>query len=309
MHRDCSGCGHPHRADEHACTHCGQSLDWVSATMRPRPWSARQTIGLGMVLGLALGWMQCRPVAEHTSRPQLDVVLAIDCTGSMADELDAIKYQLHSVLEKLNPAMFLRVGLVAYKDHGDEYVTKSQPLTADLPAILSCLKDLRASGGGDTPEAVDEALHTAVEELNWDSDPQTTRLLFLIGDAGPHPGSRYDVLTEARVASDRHIKIETIGCSGIESCGEQEFRDMASLSGGQFHYLTYHQRDMIYQVPQTYALHSGAAQSDWKLGGTTLTRRYGRPAVEPEPTEIPDNGNGLENNLDALILERIQAHF
>jgi hypothetical protein len=55
------------------------------------------------------------------------------------------------------PTPQLKIGLVAYRDRGDEYITKIVPLTDDLDAIHAQLKTFVAVGGGDTPESVNQA--------------------------------------------------------------------------------------------------------------------------------------------------------
>lgn len=51
-----------------------------------------------------------------------------------------------------------------------------------------------ACGGGDYPEAMNEALHETVHSLSW-RGTNTTRMVFLIADAPPHldyGGPQYD---------------------------------------------------------------------------------------------------------------------
>ena len=55
----------------------------------------------------------------------------------------------------------IRIGLVAYRDRGDSYVTKVVDLSVDLDSIYATLMDFEADGGGDTPESVNKALYDA----------------------------------------------------------------------------------------------------------------------------------------------------
>ena len=52
------------------------------------------------------------------------------------------------------PAPDIRMGLVGYRDRGDEYVTKMTPLTHDLDQVYADLMAYQADGGGDGPESV-----------------------------------------------------------------------------------------------------------------------------------------------------------
>ena len=78
------------------------------------------------------------------------------------------------------------MGLVAYRDIGDDYVTRKVELTTDIQDLYANLLELRARGGGDWPESVNEALDVAVNKLQWTAGGDTRRIVFLVGDAPPH---------------------------------------------------------------------------------------------------------------------------
>ncbi len=116
---------------------------------------------------------------------RLDMILCIDTTESMGAALEAIKARLPGLLARSSgdfPA--LRLGIVAYKDYFEEYLCRRFGFTSELSAFSSNLSQLRAGGGRDTPEAVYEALHSALSEFSWSS---ARRLVILVGDAPPHP--------------------------------------------------------------------------------------------------------------------------
>src|SRR5215217_6555133 len=97
----------------------------------------------------------------------------------------------------------VRVGLVAYRDHGDSYVTQVLPLTNDLDKVYTTLMEYRADGGGDGPEDVRRALADGVRKAGW-SRPRanTAQIVFLVGDAPPHDdyGQEPDTLDTAAEA-------------------------------------------------------------------------------------------------------------
>jgi hypothetical protein len=43
-------------------------------------------------------------------------------------------------------------------------------LTSDSTKTLNFIKEQRATGGGDFPEAVDDALEASLEKINWSKD-------------------------------------------------------------------------------------------------------------------------------------------
>jgi len=99
----------------------------------------------------------------------MDIVFAVDGTSSMSDEILYLKSELLDVISRIretNEDIDYRVGSVFYRDHRDEYLTRTSPLSSDESQLIEFVKAQYASGGGDYPEAVDAALE---ETLAFDS--------------------------------------------------------------------------------------------------------------------------------------------
>src|SRR5215218_3125845 len=123
------------------------------------------------------------------AKTTVEVAFVLDTTGSMGGLIEGAKRKIWSIATAIvdsNPDADIRMGLVAYRDIGDEYVTKKIELTRDIQDLYSHLLDLKARGGGDWPESVNEALDVAVNKLQWTQDGDTRRIVFLVGDAPPH---------------------------------------------------------------------------------------------------------------------------
>jgi Mg-chelatase subunit ChlD len=180
--------------------------------------------------------------ANPPSRAKLDLVFLVDATGSMGDEIDKLKSSLRSITEevaRLPSHPDLCLGLVAYRDRGDDFFVRSHDLTNDVNAFQGELNALQAGGGGDEPEAMNEALHEAVHHISWRGD-QTTRLVVLVADAPPHldyGGPQYD--DDMLAALGKGIKLMGVGASGLNKQGEYIQRQMAQYTGGRFIFLTY----------------------------------------------------------------------
>src|SRR5262249_11286271 len=89
-------------------------------------------------------------------------------------------------------------------------------LTDDLDSIDGSLMGLRAAGGGDFPESVNQALHEAVTKIKWSADKKTLKIIFLVGDAPPHMDYPDDVKypQTCKLAVTKDIIINTIQCGG-----------------------------------------------------------------------------------------------
>lgn len=123
----------------------------------------------------------------------LDVALVIDATDSMqfvADSLKARLLKLIASLQKMVPTT--RIGIVAYKDKGDDYVTKWVDLSFSTSKLQDFVSNLRAGGGGDWPEAVYDGLEVAVNDMKWRKNSK--RVIILVAGSPPHPETVSNVL-------------------------------------------------------------------------------------------------------------------
>lgn len=179
--------------------------------------------------------------ASVVQRPRLDLVFLIDATGSMGDEIAKLKASMRAMSQQISQLPGqpdICYGLVAYRDRGDAFLTRTHDFTDDLGAFQGVLARVQAGGGGDKPEALNEALHETVHGLSWRSD--AARMVVLVADAAPHldyGGPQYDVGMQAALA--RGIKLFAVGASGLEPEGEYIYRQMAQYTAGRFVFLTY----------------------------------------------------------------------
>lgn len=149
-------------------------------------------------------------------QPEIEVVFVLDTTGSMGGLINGAKQKIWSIINELKqglPQPNLKIGLVGYRDRGDVYVTRHSPLSEDIDAVYSDLMAFQAGGGGDTPESVNQALHESITRMSWSEDPNTLRVVFLVGDAPPQ-SYQDDVpyTTTCALARDKDIIINTIQC-------------------------------------------------------------------------------------------------
>ena len=77
------------------------------------------------------------------------------------------------------PTPQLKIALIAYRDRGDEYVTKISDLSGDIDALYASLMKFDAAGGGDGPESVNQALAEAVDKISWSPDKNVLKLVLM----------------------------------------------------------------------------------------------------------------------------------
>ncbi len=188
-------------------------------------------------------WKVTVPEAYKATEPALDIVFTVDVTGSMGDELDYLKAELLNITHKImqQHSAGIRVGLMFYKDRGDDFVTKGWDLTDDLTEVQENLEVMVYGGGGDTPESVNQALHESIESMSWQEN-NAVRLNFLIADAPPnvYEDEQYTYIEATRAAAQKGIKIIPVAASGIDRSTEYLFRSIAVATMGKYIYLTDH---------------------------------------------------------------------
>ena len=131
---------------------------------------------------------QIASLLDKAAGKTLDLVICLDTTDSMQDDIDAVKSMLPDLVKKkLAAVSSYRIGFVPYKDYFEDYLYRRYDFSPDVSTFFAQLAGIRVGGGRDIPEAVYEALYAALTEFEWKAEE---RLVILIGDAPPHPVPR-----------------------------------------------------------------------------------------------------------------------
>ncbi len=183
---------------------------------------------------------------QHTSTPgevpaqshRIEVVFVLDTTSSMSGLIQAAKDKIWSIASTMASARQnpdIRMGLVAFRDRGDAYVTRVYDLSQDLDSMYANLMDFRAEGGGVGPESVNQALYEAIHKPSWSQDGNVYKVVFLVGDAPPHMDYPDDVKYPATLAAAKRkgIVVNTIQ-SGQHQHTRPAWREIASLGRGEY---------------------------------------------------------------------------
>ncbi len=201
------------------------------------PWLPA-LVAAGLLAGGRLPAAEDKKAEEKKARPKVEVVFCLDTTGSMGGLIEGAKQKIWAICNQIaggKPTPDLKVGLVAYRDKGDAYVTKIIDLTDDLDAIHGHLKTFQAQGGGDGPEAVNKALDDSVNKIKWSADKKTLRIVFLVGDAPPHMDYSDDVKypETCKKACEKGIIINTIQCGNDGEC-TKHWKEICVKAEGSF---------------------------------------------------------------------------
>lgn len=193
----------------------------------------------GCAAGVALMSLPAMGFAKSNNEAErIEVAFVVDTTGSMADLIEGAKRKIWSIANTIvdvNPDADIRMALTAYRDQGDDYVVKSFKLSSDVQGLYGNLVRLEADGGGDTEEAVNEALDEAVRKIEWTRGDSTRRIVFLVGDAPPHMdyenAPKYPKVLK-RAAED-NITVNAIQAGGDPDT-TKIWREIAQLGHGRY---------------------------------------------------------------------------
>ena len=169
---------------------------------------------------------------------KLDLMLVIDTTGSMGDEIRYLQSEFGAIMTSVraqHPGLDVRVGFVFYRDLGDDYVTQTVPLTRDFARAQGELGQHQAGGGGDYPEAMDQALVRAAGQ-DWRGDAVKTMLL--VADAPPHDEHIGLAWQASEVLRAKRVQIVPVAASGVADKAEYVMRAMAALTQSRYTFLT-----------------------------------------------------------------------
>ena len=174
------------------------------------------------------------PAQQH----RIEVVFVLDTTSSMSGLIQAAKEKIWSIASTMASAQQnpdIRMGLVAFRDRGDAYITRTYDLSQDLDSMYASLMDFRAQGGGDGPESVNQALYDAVHDMSWSDDSSVYKTIFLVGDAPPHMDYTNDVKypVTLQVAREKGIVVNAIQ-SGQMQQTRPAWQEIAALGQGEY---------------------------------------------------------------------------
>ena len=135
---------------------------------------------------------------EVKDEPKVEIVFAIDATGSMKDDFrELLGNWIPKLKKQVEQFKDISLGLLLYKDYGEDYNDKNLPVKifgfadvglSPVDQFASWLSKADVKAGGDRPEAVYEALYACLRYFDW--SPNAKKKIVLIGDAEPHPTPR-----------------------------------------------------------------------------------------------------------------------
>jgi hypothetical protein len=178
---------------------------------------------------------------KETQKRHIDVVFAIDVSGSMERIITAAQKKIWAIVNELvsaKPTPELRVGLIAYRGEMENCYGgrgfKVWDLSSDLDKVYQILMKLKTGGGN--RECVGRAIYEAVNSISWSKSKKDLKVLFILGNEPANQDSnkaKYGYKVTAPEAIKNDIMINTIYCGNYPGVN-QGWREIARLADGAF---------------------------------------------------------------------------
>src|SRR5690349_16618671 len=151
----------------------------------------RAANALTRLAALAALFAPCLGAAADTRGPNdarrdVDLVIALDVSGSMDGLIESAKQRLWDITNELaraRPVPALRVAILSYgsPSYGEQagYVRVDLPFTADLDRVNATLFAYQTDGG---EEYVARAIQTSLDSLQWSGKQDALRIVFVAGN-------------------------------------------------------------------------------------------------------------------------------
>ncbi len=204
-----------------------------------------QTFGIAGAIGAFIFALLGEPfislLPKAKSEPEkVDVIFALDATGSMSEEINGVKNGIKDFATKfVDKNISLKVGLVVFRDRFEDPSSvykldfSQGVLTDDYSDFSVAVDKVKADKGGDGPESSLDALEMAA---SMPFREKTKKIIILITDASPklpdYSGNTIDKL-KMLYANKGILQLHL----AINDGGKDEYKsiqDMATLKGNVF---------------------------------------------------------------------------
>src|SRR5688500_18727763 len=165
-------------------------------------------------------------VPVNDTRRDVDLVIALDISGSMEGLIESAKQRLWDITNELaqaRPTPALRVAILSYgrPSYGEQsgFVHVDLPFTSDLDTVNATLFSFQTDGGD---EYVSRAIQTSLDVLQWSQDADALKIVFVAGNESAEQDPRLTAERATAEAARRGIVINAIYCEiGRASCRER----------------------------------------------------------------------------------------
>jgi hypothetical protein len=198
---------------------------------------------LSRLAALAAFCAPCLSAAADTllpndARRDVDLVIALDVSGSMEGLIESAKQRLWDITNELaraRPVPALRVAILSYGNptYGEQggYVRVDLPFTADLDAVNATLFAFRTDGGD---EYVARAIQTSLDTLQWSLERDALKIVFVAGNESAEQDPRLTIQQATAAAARRGVVVNAIYCGADGNADARGWQRVATSTNGRY---------------------------------------------------------------------------
>ncbi|HQR06333.1 MAG TPA: PKD domain-containing protein [Gemmatales bacterium] len=183
---------------------------------------------------------------------RIDLVFVVDTTGSMFDDIDAVKASATQIINNVmtKPEFLVdgnvdaRIAVMDYRDFptdpygelGDYPFHDDQKFTSNMTTAINGIQSLSLGNGGDLPEAVYSGMMHAIQSPSlgfWRGDG-VRKVIIVMGDAPGHDPEPFTGYTaESVITAAENEDPVIVFPIGIGNFDDSQFQAIATGTGGQ----------------------------------------------------------------------------
>ena len=140
---------------------------------------------------------------------QSDLLILLDRTGSMEDDMENVKKGIHEIIDTIKRNKGTRLAIAIYGDKNWDWKDtwfRFRNFETDYDAAARYVDSVHVVGNMDWPESVYDAVVKSMESDFWKSTKK--RNIILVGDAPPQEKPLSDYSLDEVIAKARQLKVK-----------------------------------------------------------------------------------------------------
>ena len=176
----------------------------------------------------------------NESKQFIKVAILLDTSNSMDGLIDQAKAQLWEIVNELSYARCgndrpeLQIALYEYGNDNlnarEGYIRQVLQFSDDLDEISKELFSLTTRGGN---EYCGQVIQTSLDQLNWGSNPDDLKLIFIAGNE-PFSQGKVNYKDATTNANEKDVTVNTIFCGDYNQGISTFWKDGADLTNGDY---------------------------------------------------------------------------
>ena len=200
----------------------------------------QRILNLALASTMAITFATSAFAKVETTKPQVQIAILLDTSGSMEGLIEQAKSQLWKICNEFIKARQEGIApevQVALYEYGKSslsaetgWIRQIQPLTTDLDKISEELFALKTNGG---EEYCGWVIKRAVEDLAWNPSSKVYKVIFIAGNE-PFTQGPVKYAESCKAAITKGIIVNTIHCGSEAEGINGHWKDGANLADGKF---------------------------------------------------------------------------